>query len=58
MKISTELADEELALSAWGEAWAERAAILEHEAGMTREDAEKEADRLHPQSIYLKVSNH
>ncbi len=28
------------------EAWAERAAILEFEAGMTREEAEKEATRL------------
>lgn len=35
-------------LSAWAENWSERAAILEYEAGMSRKDAEKEADRICP----------
>ena len=44
---------EDLAISAWAEDWSERAAILEYDAGMTREQAEKEADRLCPQENYL-----
>ncbi len=48
---------EDLAISACAEAWAERAAILEFDAGMTREQAEKEADRLCPQENYLSPTN-
>ena len=33
------------------EAWEERAAILEYDAGMTRKEAEKEATRLMEEKI-------
>ena len=36
-------------LPAYLQARIERAAILEFDAGMTREDADKEAARLHPE---------
>jgi uncharacterized protein YjiS (DUF1127 family) len=41
-------------LPAWMQAREERAAILEFDAGLTREEAEKEAAKMHPEPLKLR----